>query len=266
MGKSDFNERKQARIDRLEELSKKNKDASTNAFKRSSDLVKGIPMGQPILVGHHSEKSHRATLKKSWNQMDKSIEYSEKSKHYAEKAEAAKRNNSISSDDPEAISKLKDKLTKLEQKQKLMKDINRICRSKKLTNEQISEKLKKEHNVSEKNINTLLNPPYSYLKRGFQSFELTNNNAKIKNTKKRIEKLEALENTVPEEIMIGSVKLIVNTDDNRVELYFPEKPNADFLKKLKVSGFRWSRYKGAWQKMISRRNIVDAKMIAKQFE
>ena len=33
------------------------------ASRRAFSLVEGIPMGQPILVGHHSEKRHRKTLK-----------------------------------------------------------------------------------------------------------------------------------------------------------------------------------------------------------
>ena len=62
-------ERKQNRIDRYNELARKAETKSIEAFEHSNSIVKCIPMGQPILVGHHSEKRHRRDLDKSWNAM-----------------------------------------------------------------------------------------------------------------------------------------------------------------------------------------------------
>ncbi|MFQ8806390.1 MAG: DUF3560 domain-containing protein [Alistipes indistinctus] len=52
--------KRQARISRYEALARKAECASQSAFKQSQNAVAGIPPGQPILVGHHSEKQHRA--------------------------------------------------------------------------------------------------------------------------------------------------------------------------------------------------------------
>lgn len=60
---------------------------STAAHKRSHDLVKGIPMGQPILVGHHSEKHHRRTLDQSWNALGKAITLSDKAEQHESRAD-----------------------------------------------------------------------------------------------------------------------------------------------------------------------------------
>ncbi len=70
--------------------------------------------GQQILVGHHSEKRHRRLIEKANNDIKKSIELSDKSQYYEDKARSAENNNAIYNDDPEAISKLKDKLERLE--------------------------------------------------------------------------------------------------------------------------------------------------------
>ena len=70
--------------------------------------------GQTILLGHHSEVRHRADLKRIDNNFRKANELEEKSNYYTDKAESAKNNNSISSDDPEAIKKLKEQLYALE--------------------------------------------------------------------------------------------------------------------------------------------------------
>lgn len=60
---------------------------STAAHKRSHDLVKDIPMGQPILVGHHSEKRHRRTLDQSWNALGKAVALSDKAEQHESRAD-----------------------------------------------------------------------------------------------------------------------------------------------------------------------------------
>jgi len=72
-----------------------------------------MPFGQPILVGHHSEARHRREIARSHSQMDKCVELSNKSEYYANKADATKNNNAISSDNPEAIDLLREKLIKI---------------------------------------------------------------------------------------------------------------------------------------------------------
>ncbi len=265
MGKENYEERKQKRIERFKELAEKAKEESLQASKDSVSMVSGIPMGQPILVGHHSEKRHRRLLDKSWNKLGKSVELSEKAKYYEEKAIATENNQSISSDNPDAIELIQEKIAQLEQQQEWMKAINRICRSSKLSEIEIYEKLEKEFALSETAIKSLLNPVYSYQKKGFQTFELSNNNSNINRLKKRLKQLQAIENMKEETICIGTVRIFVNPSDNRVELYFPEKPSFDFRTLLKKSGFRWSSFKKAWQKHLSSWNIKDAKRIAEQY-
>lgn len=66
-------ERAKAKAERYEEWADKARQRSDEAFERSNNAVAGIPLGQPILVGHHSEGMHRAAIKKSWAAMDKSV-------------------------------------------------------------------------------------------------------------------------------------------------------------------------------------------------
>lgn len=62
-------EKQQARAERYEELARKAETQSTQAWEKSHEMVSHIPMGQPILVGHHSERGHRRLLDRSWNKM-----------------------------------------------------------------------------------------------------------------------------------------------------------------------------------------------------
>lgn len=56
-----------------------NAERSANAFlERSRALTRDIPLGQPILVGHHSERRHRRTLQQSRDAMDKFVSEAER--------------------------------------------------------------------------------------------------------------------------------------------------------------------------------------------
>jgi hypothetical protein len=134
--KSDYQERKDARIARYQELARKKLALRDQLFDDSHKMVENIPFGQPILVGHHSEKRHRRLLDRSWNKMGKGVEAGKTAAYYADKAEAAAKNRAISSDDPEAIDKLREKIEYAEKTQALMKTANKIIKSAKKTEDQ----------------------------------------------------------------------------------------------------------------------------------
>ena len=46
-----------------------------------------LSLGEPIKVGHHSEKKHRALIERNWNRMAKSVEYAAKAEEAARRAE-----------------------------------------------------------------------------------------------------------------------------------------------------------------------------------
>ena len=75
-----------ARADRFGTYATNAERRSNQAYQRSHDLTSGIPMGQPILVGHHSEKRHRATLAKAHAAMDKTVKESRRSKYWEDRA------------------------------------------------------------------------------------------------------------------------------------------------------------------------------------
>ena len=54
----------EARVDRFSGYAANAESSAESASNYAHSLVEGIPMGQPILVGHHSERGHRATLKR----------------------------------------------------------------------------------------------------------------------------------------------------------------------------------------------------------
>lgn len=75
------------KAERLNGAAERAEAKSTEYYNTSNKLVEHIPLGQPILVGHHSEGYHRRTLDKSWNAIGKSIEFDKKASDYASRAE-----------------------------------------------------------------------------------------------------------------------------------------------------------------------------------
>ena len=75
-------ERQEARANRYRELAEKANKQSNEASKLSRSMVEHIPLGQPILVGHHSERAHRSLLDRSWNTLGKSVKLSEKAEYF----------------------------------------------------------------------------------------------------------------------------------------------------------------------------------------
>ena len=79
-------ERKEARIERFEGYAENAEERSNAAYKRAESVSSQIPMGQPLLCGHHSEKRHRRDLNRIDSGMRKSIEESKKAEHYEYKS------------------------------------------------------------------------------------------------------------------------------------------------------------------------------------
>ena len=108
-----FDAKKDRKLATFSALAVKKAAESKAAMKRSNDMMDCIPFGQPILVGHHSEKADRNFRDRAWNLVGKSIELGKVSDYYAHKADLVENSNAISSDDPDAISKLEAKLAKM---------------------------------------------------------------------------------------------------------------------------------------------------------
>lgn len=277
----EYEARLQARYDRLKARAEKKAEEAEAEFARARGYVEHIPMGQPILVGHHSERKHRRALENHDNAMRRGIAAQKRAQELAQRRQST----AISSDDPTAILQLRDKIAKAEAAQTTMKAANKTIRKhlKVQGNWQKRElvgdveaavrALMKEHGFSEKQAR--LACQMDFLGRiGFADYQLSNNNANIKRMKDRLAQLEnkqavkvALEaetGSTEEAEQHGDIRLVRNHDANRVRLYFPGKPTPEIIKVLKARGFRWSPTEGAWQRQISNAADYDAQYIIKK--
>lgn len=120
-GRKDYEERKEIKKEIYEKRIEKAEQNSKNEYNKQQKIASAIPMGQPILVGHHSESKHRNDLKKIDNAMRKSVEEGEKADYYRNKLDNLDNNNVISSDDPNAIAKIQAKIGMLEKQKEEVK-------------------------------------------------------------------------------------------------------------------------------------------------
>ncbi len=81
--------RAEERAERFENYSESRAKDAEQARKRVDSIVQHIPFGQPILVGHHSEKRARKDAQRVDAGMRKSIKMWDASKYWADLAEAA---------------------------------------------------------------------------------------------------------------------------------------------------------------------------------
>lgn len=121
-GRSDYEERRKARIERYKRLSQKAKEKSSQYMNSNANkTLSRIPLGQPILTDHYSARSHSRLIEKANNNIRKSIEEDKKSEFYSDRAESAENSKVIYGDDSKAIQKLEEKLERLENQRNSIK-------------------------------------------------------------------------------------------------------------------------------------------------
>lgn len=247
---NDYEERKQARIDRLHEKADKARAESHSLYKQSTDMASAIPFGQPV---------HGPADRKYWDKigrkMDQSIAASDKADYYERRAEAAENNTAISSDDPEALAKLKEKLEDLQISQTRMKQINAYykkngtCRGFHGLSDELADKL----------VADIKYHPGD--KRPFCSSALSSNNQNINTVKKRIEQLTVAKELGYQGWEFDGGRVVANADMNRLQIFFDAIPDEEVRRELKGRGFKWARSVGAWQRQLTDNAIYAASLV-----
>jgi hypothetical protein len=125
-----YRDRREARAERLREWADKRAEKAEQSLGKADSISSVIPMGQPILVGHHSEGRHRRDITRIESGMRKGIEHSKMAKRHDERARniESQLERSIYSDDPDAIEALEARIAELEAERSRIKAYNASCR------------------------------------------------------------------------------------------------------------------------------------------
>lgn len=82
-------ERAEERADRFEDYSEKRASDADSAHKAVKGIMEHIPLGQPILIGHHSERHARKDAERIENGMRKAVKMWETSQYWTSRAAGA---------------------------------------------------------------------------------------------------------------------------------------------------------------------------------
>ena len=159
-------------------------------------------------------------------------------------------NHSKPSNEPQSAEKLTEELRKCEELQETMKGVNAYWRktgtcmgAPGLTDEQ-----------AKKIDNKIVNARYSSDRQPFSSYDLTNNNSQIKRLRQKL--AEVSRGFEGWEFNGGRAE--ANTEMNRLQLFFDEKPNDSQRAQLQANGFKWAPTQDAWQRQLTDNAIYAA--------
>lgn len=250
-----YEEKIEARKQRYEELAVKKSAESAALLNKAHKMASAIPFGQPILVGHYSEKSDRAYRDKIVNTDHRAYEASKTADYYKDKA-ASVGTGGISSDDPEAVQKLTAKLEKLQKLQERMRLANKAIRKD-------DRQALKDIGFSEKEIVDLYTPNFLG-GLGFASFQLSNNNAEIRRLEKRLKNLQIKQTSAP--VTETHENYVYKEEDNRCQFVFNGKPSDTVRTLLKRFSFKWSPSRGAWVRQLTRNGQWAAESVKERID
>jgi hypothetical protein len=233
-------ERLENKLEKRLEWAEKAETRSAALSEQSHSMISVIPMGQPILVGHHSEKRDRNYRERAWNKMGKAVEQSNVAEHHKSSAMGIERalEDSIFSDDANAIEALEARIAENEAKRERMKLINKLYKK------SDAEGLK-ALGIDIESLRTKLAAAGGYWgKAPHLPYEMSNLGGRIQSDKKRIAAVKARQaKTAAAEAAPGGVAIRTGAT-GWAEVTFAEKPAREILDALRAAEFHWSG--GSW--------------------
>jgi hypothetical protein len=228
------------KLEKRDEWAGKATVRSAAAFDSAHQMASAIPFGQPILVGHHSEKRDRNYRAKIHGKMDRGLEQAKLADHHASKARGLSDHleRSIFDDDPDAIERLEQKVTELEAACETGKRLNALWRrgGESAVAAEFGEKLAATCAKTMRECRWLRSP-----------MTTTNDRAEIRRCKQRIELIRKQRARTEQAEQAGGVSIVRHDLGARgwAVVTFAEKPERSILTDLREAGFRWG--KGSWQ-------------------
>jgi hypothetical protein len=125
-----YRERREARATRLRQWAASREARAAQSASSVQTITDMIPLGQPILHGHHSQRRAERDRDRIERGMRRTIEHASKAREFSRRAENidAAAEHAIYSDDPDAIVKLRARIIERESERDTIKAYNAACR------------------------------------------------------------------------------------------------------------------------------------------
>lgn len=238
----EYNAKRQARYERLLAVAERAEREGQTARTQAHEMAQVIPFGQPIHVGHHSERADRNYRSKIENKYRKGFELAKQAEELRNRADATANNYAIYTADPSAADQLRAKLTALEAERDEMKRINKELRQG-IPFEDVD--MTGAHRTDLLTLNRT-QPYYQPLTKGFPPYALTNLGATIRNTKARLEQVEKQQAIPDKDEMIGDIKIEWRASEDRIRIIYPGRVDRETFAKLRQYGYRATKEDGVF--------------------
>lgn len=225
---STYRERREARAERLDEWAEKREARAESGLARAREMGSVIPFGQPILVGHHSERGDRRYRDRIGRTYDRAFEDAAKAESMAGRASTIRSqlDESIYDDDPDAIERLTERIEAREAERAAMVEANAAFR--------------REHRAELKAMTAYQRSqavPHP-------SYQISNLAGSIKRDRDRLAVVRRLQERAAA-AEASETGVVITERSGWAVVTFAEKPARSVLDALKAAGFRWG--KGSWQ-------------------
>lgn len=115
-------ERAKRKAEQYESWAESRQKKSDQFYEASNEGAEFLSLAEPIKIGHHSEKRHRALIDRNYNRMAKSVENADKADQHEQKAKAwEKRSEVIDLSMPESLQHFSIELEKASYEHHLLK-------------------------------------------------------------------------------------------------------------------------------------------------
>ncbi|MBZ0121665.1 MAG: DUF3560 domain-containing protein, partial [Sandaracinaceae bacterium] len=253
---SHYDDKLEARRTRLQARADKAQAKARAAAGKADSIASMIPMGQPILVGHHSERRHRKHLGEIDRAMRTAIEASDEAEELRRRARRVG-SAGVSADDPNAIDKLEAKIAQIERDRDEAKKVNAAYR------EGGWEAVAKLGVIGPEDV-LALGAAMEHLPRGmrvpYPAYVFQNVSSELRRLRERVEALK--KGPIGFDPVEGDGwRLEARPDLNRVALSFDRRPDKSVTEALRRGGWRWSPREGAWLRMLNNTGVNAAELL-----
>lgn len=160
------------------------------------------------------------------------------------------------------VERLRAILEAAEETHEKMKQVNQICR-RKCTDEEQLDAIVAECGIKEEQAKELVfpDPDRGTYRKGFASYQLSLNLAKIKDLKAKIARHEAMAEKEDKVLEFEGYDVELDYQEERLRIRHHEKPDAQKIRELKGNGFRWSPKNKAWQRQLTSNAVYAARRV-----
>lgn len=242
-------DRLEAKMTRRREWAEKANARSEAAAQKASAIAERIPLGQPILVGHHSERHARRDAERIRSGLERAHEEHQKAQHHRQRADGLERalDRSVFSDDVDAVAQLEARIAERASELERRKAINKAFK----TAEGADKAAKFAALVANGTVDareaveiadTFAICPW--VDRPFPPYSISNLRANITRDQKRLEEVQARQQRTEAAESSPDGMQVVDLGNGYSRITFAEKPAREMLDALRAAGYRWGQ--GSW--------------------